>query len=357
MLEQNYRSTQKILDAAHHIIIKNIHRKDKKLWTEKNGGHPITVYEAKNEKGESKFIIETIDELVKQEGLKFKNFVVLYRTNAQSRTIEESLLEYGFPYKVIGSVKFYDRKEVKDLIAYLKLIQNPNDLVSLERIINTPPRGIGKTAYSKLKKSDFNLNSLPSAKSFQSLIYDFKKSSQEKSLSKLLQVVIEKIKYDKYLLDNTKEGESRLENIKELFTVTKKYDPIPAPKGLSAFLEEASLMSNHDEVETKKDLINLMTLHCAKGLEFPVVFIIGCEEGIFPHSRSFLNPDEMEEERRLCYVGITRAKEKLFMTYANQRQLYGATLVNPPSRFIFDIPRDLKEHIFGDENIIDYDDL
>jgi len=347
-LEQNYRSTQNILDAAHSIIVKNKNRKDKRLWTENIAGSPINLYAADDEQDEGTFVIQEIDRLKNQLGLGFKNFTVLYRTNAQSRAIEEAFLKYGFPYKVIGTLKFYERKEIKDLIAYLRFLQNPSDLVSLERIINLPPRGLGKDTSKELitnskEATIFSLTPkrLQAWEKFQKLITELRHLSKILPLSQTLKQVIDKIGFEHYLRDGSEEGESRWENVRELFTVTKKYDRLPPQEALANFLEEVALMANHDEVETEKDLTNLMTLHCAKGLEFSVVFIVGCEEGLFPHSRSLLDAWQIEEERRLCYVGITRAKQLLYLTWARQRNLYGSIQVNPPSRFLFDIPKHL----------------
>jgi len=365
MLEQNYRSTQNILDAAHHIIIKNKHRKDKKLWTENLAGQPITIFGAQNEKEEARFIIEEIVKLKRQQPLLgLRDFTVLYRTNAQSRALEEIFLKAGFPYKIVGSVKFYDRKEIKDLLAFLRLIQNPRDLVAMERIINVPPRGFGKNINCQvLADSDHALISQltphrqKSWNKFSQLMDELRVKAQTLPLSKLLKTIIAQIDYEQYIKGRTitKEGsprsdrvgagEERWENVKELFSVTKKYDAWPGQEGLAAFLEEAALISNHDEVESAKDVVNLMTLHCAKGLEFPVVFIAGLEEGIFPHSRSLIDQWQMEEERRLCYVGVTRAKQKLYLITARTRQLFGSTMVNPPSRFLDDIPPSLVEYI------------
>jgi DNA helicase-2/ATP-dependent DNA helicase PcrA len=354
LLEQNYRSTQNILNAAHQIIIKNKHRKDKKLWTENEVGATITLFRAQDEKDESRFIINEIVKLKrKRPTLKLSDFTVLYRTNAQSRAIEEAFLQASFPYKVIGTLKFYDRREIKDLLAYLRLIQNPKDIVSMERIINIPPRGFGKDVncqemidcgYEKLI-NQATPQRRRAWENFSLLMDGMRQTAQKSPLSKLLKFVIEKIKYEDYIRGGTEEGESRWENIKELFSVTKKYDILPPKEGLEAFLQEATLMSNHDEVETNKDLVNLMTLHCAKGLEFPVVFIAGMEEGLFPHSRSLIDAWQMEEERRLCYVGVTRAKEKLYLIAARTRNLFGSTMVNPLSRFLSDIPPHLVEYI------------
>ena len=370
MLEQNYRSTQNILTAAHHVIIKNKFRKDKKLWTENKAGSLITLFSAKDEREEGRYIIE---EIVKQKrknpSFKLSDFTVLYRTNAQSRAIEESFLKTGLPYKIVGGLKFYDRKEVKDMLSFLRFIQNPNDLLALERIINVPPRGFGKDTNCQ-EFIDWSTNGLPlkltprkntAWQKFSEITESLRQAASKLPLSKLLKLIIEKTEYEKFIKGKPqdKEGEERWENLKELFSVTKKYDLSAeelktegaVSEKLRQFLEEATLMSNQDEVVTDKNLVNLMTMHCAKGLEFPVVFIAGCEEGIFPHSRSLIDAWQMEEERRLCYVGITRAKEKLYMTTTQARQLFGSTMVNPPSRFLADIPVHLVEYInFEKEN-------
>ncbi len=310
LLEENYRSTKNILAVSHQIISKNTQRKKKNLWTKNPPGQLINIIETANEKEEGDFLIEEMENLIRQQGFSLKDFTVLYRTNAQSRAIEEAFLKTNFPYKIVGTVKFYDRKEIKDILAYLKLIINPHDPVSLKRI--------------RLKK-------------FYDLIAQFKKASRKLTLSKLIGLIIEKIDYQNYLL-KLEQGESRWENVQELFTVANKYND------LERFLEDISLLSNHDEVETNKNLVNLMTLHCAKGLEFPVVFITGCEEGIFPHSKSFFDPSQMEEERRLCYVGITRAKQRVYLTFTRQRRLWGQTMVNQPSRFLADISKGSEYH-------------
>ena len=381
LLEQNYRSTQNILNAAHQIIIKNKNRQAKKLWTANPQGHPITIFGAPDEKEEGRYIIDAILRHRKiNSKLKLSDFTVLYRTNAQSRALEEAFLKTGLPYKVVGTLKFYDRREIKDMLAYLRLIQNPKDVVAMARIINVPARGFGGLANNHEFLTNIHEAKIhqitPRQKSawekFQQLMNDFRQAAQILPLSQLLKLIIDKTKYEDYIKDNTEEGRERWENLKELFTVTKKYDTLPKsdfkgnPKsdfgnsdtllksdfnnGLQSFLEEAALISNHDEVETNKDVINLMTLHCAKGLEWPVVFIAGLEDGIFPHSRSLIDLAQMEEERRLCYVGITRAKEKLYLITARLRNLFGSTMVNPPSRFLADIPADLVEYIHINED-------
>ncbi|MFH0852067.1 MAG: UvrD-helicase domain-containing protein [bacterium] len=344
-LEQNYRSTQNILDAAQAIISQNKNRKEKRLWTQNPAGRPITLFAARDEQDEGDFVIKQISRLKSESGLLFRDFVVLYRTNAQSRAIEESFLKYGFPYKVVGTLKFYERKEIKDLIAYLRLMQNQMDAISFERIANVPARGLGKiraeSTLGQAALSSFTPKKTKALENFWLIIAKLGELAKILPLSQTLNQLIKEISFKEHLIDGTEEGEERWENVKELFTATKKYDAMNPQEGLSAFLEEVTLASNHDEVETEKDLANLMTVHCAKGLEFPAVFIIGCEEGLFPHSRSLIDAWQMEEERRLCYVGLTRAKKHLFLTWASQRNLYGSIQVNPPSRFLFDIPKRL----------------
>lgn len=298
MLEENYRSTKNILAAASHIIAKNILRKEKNLWTQNPKGQPIKIIEADNEKQEGYFIISEIEKLISQKNLGLNDFTVLYRTHAQSRAIEETFLKYNFPYKIIGGIRFYERKEIKDVLAYLKLLQNPLDTVSQERI---------KKIRRPLPKVNKKL--LP---------------------REILEEILEKIDYKNYLKDD-----ERWENVSELFTVIQKYND------LGKFLEDVSLLSQADEVDNRKNLVNLMTFHSAKGLEFKNVFIIGLEEGIFPHSKSMFDQSEMEEERRLCYVAMTRAKENLYLIYACQRHLYGSILANPPSRFLEDLPNNV----------------
>ncbi|MFH1938175.1 MAG: UvrD-helicase domain-containing protein [Patescibacteria group bacterium] len=336
LLEQNYRSTKNILEASHHIIKKNTQRKEKKLWTKNPTGELINVVQSDNETEEGDFIVEEIESLIREKGLKLKDFTVLYRTNAQSRAIEEAFLKANFPYKIIGTVRFYERKEIKDILAYLKLIANPDDLVSLQRIINLPPRGIGKITFQKQAGHKI--------KDFYQLMDSFRNKNQQMPLTELIKSILQEIEYEKYIRNislDTEQGERRWENTKELLTVASRYDNIKIGYGLERFLEKISLLSIHDDVETNKNLVNLMTIHCAKGLEFPVIFIAGCEEGIFPHSKSYLDPVQMEEERRLCYVGITRAKQKAYLTFTSQRRLWGQVMVNSPSRFISDIPKHL----------------
>lgn len=365
-LEQNYRSTQVILDAAYGVISQNIFRKDKKLWTEKQKGSLLTSYEAEDETDESEFVANEILNSAKKE---YSDFVVLYRTNAQSRILEETFLRKSIPYQIIGGIKFYQRKEVKDMVSYLRLIQNQNDFIALERIINEPKRGIGpKTLAAWInisKKEGVNLietgigmskgnqgkvekiqdSKIDSIAKFCEFIKRMGETKDRIILADFVEKVFKESGYESYLQDGTSEGEVRWENVKELVTVAQKYDEEENETGqkLNSFLEEVALATDADTAKNNKDSVILMTLHSAKGLEFPVVFIVGLEEGILPHSRSLLSQLELEEERRLMYVGITRAKEKVYLCFTRQRNIFGSTQVNPPSRFLGEIPEDLIE--------------
>lgn len=377
-LIQNYRSTQNILDAAYGVISKNVNRKDKKIWTQNDGGNLITSYEADNETDEADFIAEEIQKVC-QEKYDYSDFVVLYRTNAQSRSIEEAMLRHSIPYRIIGGLKFYQRKEIKDVIAYLRLIQNFNDEVSLERIINEPKRGIGDMTLQKwveaarsnnqdlissglvISKSQYpiskqisNSNNQNAKRKIQESKIDaivkfsefIKRMAEAKDkiiLTDLIQKVLTESGYEKFLANGTEEGEMRLENVRELLTVAKKYDEYPDDEGLGLFLEEVALIADTDNIDRASAAVHLMTLHSAKGLEFKVVFIAGLEEGILPHSRSMLDNSEMEEERRLMYVGITRAQEKVYLLFTAERNIFGSTQINPPSRFLDDVPEHLLE--------------
>lgn len=361
-LEQNYRSTQIILDAANEVISKNVNQKEKKIWTEKKEGHLITSYEAEDERDESEFILSEIIRNKQEQERNFSDFAVLYRTNAQSRIIEESLLKHSMPYRIIGGIKFYQRKEVKDIIAYIRLIQDGNDFVSLERAINEPRRGIGiKTlekwvTFARENSLDFIATGLKIKKEigipvskveviaqFCDFINQMREVGNNIDLPKLIQKVFKDSGYEDMLDKLGEEGEVRTENIKELLSVAKKYKKDSANKVISTFLEEVALASDTDNINQEQDAVHLMTLHSAKGLEFPVIFIAGLEEGILPHSRSMLSNDEMEEERRLMYVGVTRAKEKVYLLFTNMRTIFGSTQSNPPSRFLDDIPTHLLE--------------
>lgn len=382
-LEQNYRSTQNILAAAQNIIANNKFQRHKTLWTENESGEKVFLAELDHERAEGDFVVKTTKEETKK-GKAFNDFCVLYRTHAQSRAIEEALLKQGMPYKIIGGLKFYDRKEVKDILAYLKLIRNPSDFLSLERIANIPARGIGKITFSRLRqkyqesgknmtdilteelvkndKTKTQQKALIGLSALSSLLNRLTKQGQKDSLSKLIKKLLAEIEYQKYLQEKTTEYEMRWENVKELLTVTKKYDSLKVKESLPSFLEEVALLQMTDEIDHKEKKITLMTMHASKGLEFPVVFMVGMEEGIFPNPKAIGSLAELEEERRLCYVGITRAKEKLFLTHCRSRTMYGSWQANPPSQFIKEIPSDYLKKIwdkphrdFNYEDFIDYD--
>ena len=361
-LEQNYRSTSKILEAAHHIITKNHNRKEKKLWTAREGGTLLRLWVARDERDEAMKIAQEITQHTRShESPDYRDFAVLYRTNAQSRVLEEAFMRYGIPYKIVGGVKFYLRKEIKDLIAYLRTVQNPEDDISLLRIINTPTRGIGSRTIAALQEfaalrtvSLWNaierIDEIPelsskakSVNKFAELIRHFQKINQKYAAAGLLKHIISESGYREYLLKDKAEGETRYQNVQELISVADKYEPLEPGVSLSTFLEEISLISDLDTLDERDNAVTLMTLHSAKGLEFPVVFLSGLEEGIFPHSRSLFEPQELEEERRLMYVGITRAKDHLYLLHARQRMLYGEFKQNAPSQFLQDIPEELLE--------------
>jgi DNA helicase II / ATP-dependent DNA helicase PcrA len=363
MLEQNYRSSQNILDTAHAVIVKNRNRKDKKLWTDRKGGEKIKMAELENERYEAEFIAREIEMTLRTyEHPEYRDFVVLYRTNAQSRVMEEVFLRHGLPYKIIGGIRFYERKEVKDLVAYLRVIQNPEDTVSLFRIINTPTRKIGaKTleiiqGYAHKKGISFfeamqeaeKIDELGGGKpeaiiKFIEVIKELQKVNKEFTASGLIKHVLDYTGYKKFLDDGTAEGEARVENVYELVSVASKYDKLEPGASLNIFLEEISLISDIDNLDEKDNAVTMMTIHSAKGLEFPVVFLAGLEEGILPHSRSLLERDELEEERRLMYVAITRARNKLYLLRAKSRMLYGETQSSTPSQFLVDVPESVLE--------------
>lgn len=364
LLEQNYRSTQNILDASYGVISRNVSRKDKKLWTEKKGGELIKIYEAANEKGESQFIIGELAKLNRgiggKEKTKLSDIAILYRTNAQSRAIEEAFLEYQVPYKIVGGTKFYDRREVKDVLAYLRFVQNPDDEASLERIINIPARKIGPATLKKViafmrgEKKDFTeafadyqgkdfKGKIAALSSFARTIRDMQEKRTELATDGFLEYVLEKTDYENYIKDGTEEGDERWENVRELFSALEKYKDLPAEEGMPAFLEDVALISDVDNWEEGAEAVTLMTLHAAKGLEFTAVFIVGMEEGLLPHGRAFADDSEMEEERRLCYVGMTRAKKYLYLTCARTRRIFGSTQCNTESRFIGEVPAHLTE--------------
>ncbi len=334
-LEQNYRSTKKILSAATNIISKNQSHPVLDLWTENQEGIPLILYEAKDEVEEAEFITRTIEKLIKTgQNFDLKSFAVLYRTNAQSRVLEEAMLRAGLPYTLVGGTRFYERKEIKDVISYLRLLENPADQVSFKRIVNTPPRGIGPAAL----KDPTNLK----VKEFWKLIKDAKEKSASPATIDIIDLVLTETKYLDYLDDGTTEGAARAENVKELRSVAAEFPkPIDFLENV-ALVEKEYLPKNYSRTaEDVKNVVTLMTLHAAKGLEFPIVFMVGLEEGLFPHSRSLTDTHELEEERRLCYVGITRAKQQLYLTYTQKRLYFGAKTEGVISRFVLDIPEEL----------------
>lgn len=328
-LEQNYRSTKNILAAAQNVIEKNTQRSDKKLWTKNEIGAPVTLAELENEREEALFVINEIKSLA-HLGIALNNCVVLYRTHAQSRAVEEELMKAGIVYKIIGGVTFYERKEIKDMLAYLRLLVNPADFLSLDRATKAPARGIGPRTLAV---------GGPKLDEFLRLIERLKKGCSGRAPAEIIDLTAGATGFRNYILDGTTEGETRWENVKELKSVASDSNT------LEEFLEKVALTSQVDELDEKKPALAMMTLHNAKGLEFPAVFIIGLEEGLFPHSRSLLDPMELEEERRLCYVGLTRAQKFLYLTCTGLRKIYGSFQANPPSRFIEDIPEEILDRI------------
>lgn len=366
-LEQNYRSTQTILKAANGVIARNMERKPKDLWTENLSGEPVQLYEAENEHEEAYFVADTVVK-ERKEGKDYKSFAVLYRTNAQSRVLEEVFMKSNIPYRMVGGLKFYERKEIKDLLAYLRLLVNPDDDLSLRRVINVPKRGIGQATVDKIaafadqegismmralldvERIGLSNRFLRPLERFTSLIKELNAMLEYLSAGELTEEVLERTGYREELKkEETVEAATRLENIDEFLSVTREFEEKNEDKSLVAFLTDLALISDvdtlEDEGETPEDTVTLMTLHSAKGLEFPQVFLVGMEEGIFPHSRTLDDPEELEEERRLAYVGITRAEEKLYLTRAKMRMLFGQTSANPPSIFLREIPQELVEPV------------
>ncbi len=365
-LEENYRSTGNILNVANDIIKHNKQRKEKNLWTKNDSGPKIRYHRAYDEKDEANYVMEEIKKLI-ISGEEKSNIAVLYRTNAQSRNMEEALLRENIPYKVVGSFYFYNRKEIKDLISYLKLIYNSNDDVSLMRVINVPKRQIGPKTIENLatKSVDKGVSlyeAIDSGKEleFKKLIEKLKKESENISLTELVELILVESGMRRELEDSkTIDAEIRLENLEEFKSITKNFEENNGVISLEEFLLEISLVSDMEEHKNNNDVVTLMTIHSAKGLEFDHVFIIGLEEGLFPHSNCLDSPDEIEEERRLCYVAVTRAKKTLTLVNARRRMLYGNTNSNPPSRFISEISdeyldKDVKEEVkFNKEEMID----
>jgi DNA helicase-2/ATP-dependent DNA helicase PcrA len=361
-LEQNYRSTQTILSAANAVIENNLMRKPKSLWTEMAGGELITRYHAENEHEEAAWVAREIERLREEDARRYGDLAIFYRTNAQSRVLEEIFVRMGLPYRVVGSLKFYDRKEIKDALAYLRVLLNPADEVSLRRIINTPRRGIGDQTVAALQRfadaeqislsqaierAEENTDIGPRPRSAASGLGATLRGLREMvergaDPSDVLEAVLDRSGYVAELeSERSIEALGRVENLKELVGVAREFSAGEDAGGLREFLEGVSLVSDADELTGEEGAVTMMTLHIAKGLEFPVVFIVGLEDGVFPHMRSMTDPTELEEERRLAYVGITRAKERLYLTHAWSRSLYGGSNYNPPSRFLHEIPEEL----------------
>ncbi|BFH65497.1 DNA helicase PcrA [Paenibacillus azoreducens] len=365
LLEQNYRSTSTILNAANEVIKLNTGRKPKKLWTDKGEGEKIKVYRADSEHDEGYFVTSEINKNVKQ-GIPYQNHAILYRTNAQSRVIEEILIKSDIPYQIVGGIKFYDRKEIKDILGYLRLISNPDDDLSLARVINVPKRGIGDTSVAKLAAAaaergvsifqvlavvddlGFAGKTRNALVEFYDMIAALNRMVDYLSVTELTEKMLEMSQYRiEMQRENTIESRSRLENIDEFLSVTMEFEKNNDDKSLVSFLTDLALIADidsmNDDEEEQTDAVILMTMHSAKGLEFPIVFIVGMEEGVFPHSRAFSDNEELEEERRLAYVGITRAEQQLYLSCAQMRTLFGRTTANQPSRFLNEIPEELKE--------------
>lgn len=379
ILDQNYRSTQTILDSAHSVIALNKQRKEKNLWTDNDSGSPLVLHEAYDEEDEARYVADEIQRLKKEEKLPFQSMAVMYRTNAQSRPLEEVLVRRGIPYRLVGGTRFYERREVKDLLAYLRLLQNPFDSVAMMRIINVPTRGIGSRTVQTLNKWARDMNLPPYAAlqmlaeserdspdrpvdpeeaigdgrlegpfqkriagsllRFLGMLNQLIERAKKQTLSTLLDDLIDAIEFKAYIMSDP-DGEERWENVQELRAVTLQYDDLQPEHALASFLEDVALITDVDEYDEKADSVTLITLHAAKGLEFPAVFIVGMEEGVLPHMRSLESgsPDQLEEERRLCYVGMTRAKQHLYLVRAFRRSFSGH---HPPSRFLHDIPPEL----------------
>lgn len=370
LLEQNYRSTQTILDAARNVIDNNRQRTPKKLFTHRGEGVPISVYEAYNEDDEAQYIIDTIHDLIGKRMARAGDVAVMYRMNAQSRALEDAFIRAGMPYRLVGATRFYARKEIKDVLAYLHLIHNPNDSVALNRIINVPSRGIGDKTLIDLNEQARQaetslyqvLRSLKDAQGqgspvspratkalidFVTMLDGWVAQKAKLGAGQLLDLVLKESGYGRYVNDGSEEGQERWENVQELRGVAAEYTRTVSENPLTDFLSDVSLVSDVDSLSDTADAPTLMTLHSAKGLEFPIVFIAGMEEGILPHSRSMEDRDDLEEERRLCYVGVTRAKERLYLSYAFRRTVWGDSDVREPSRFLREIPDELLSGNFS----------
>ena len=371
LLEQNYRSTRRILDAAQAVIDHNAHRTAKKLWTQNAGGQAIQVFEAYDESEEAEYVVNEIQRLLARGEGSLAQCAVMFRTNAQSRPLEDAMVRHGVPYRLIGGTRFYQRREIKDVLSYLRLVHNPNDEIGLGRVINVPPRQIGAKTLSDFAKwsseQDItlgaallrlgNLHDQPAELAhtpfrgraaihlvrFAELVAKWTAAKETLNLTDLIHLILDDTAYLDYLHDGTEEGNERISNVNEIFTVALRYNIVEPGTALSTFLEEVALVADTDELDKVGEAVTLQTLHTAKGLEFDTVFIAGMEEGLCPHSRSLDDPNAMEEERRLCYVGLTRARKRLYLLRTFRRTLYGSSEVRDPSRFLLDIPPNLIE--------------
>lgn len=359
-LEQNYRSSKNILHTANEVIRNNRGRRAKSLWTENAEGEKIFLYRADDDREEAWFVVEEINRLVRENGCRYSDFALLYRTNAQSRSFEEALIQRGMPYRVIGGVRFYERKEIKDTLAYLRFVFNPEDKLSLSRIINVPKRGIGEAGFERflyfLEENNYSvleglsrISEIPSLTTraikpltaFYNLLMGWLLKKETATVKELTEAILNESGYLQELKeDQTIESETRLENLTEFLALTLEFEQNSDEKSLAAFLETVALVADVDNYQADADTLVLMSLHSAKGLEFPIVFLVGLEEGLFPHSRALSENRELEEERRLCYVGITRAKQRLYITHAGMRVIYGSYNNSVPSRFLMELPKE-----------------
>ncbi|HEX9899493.1 MAG TPA: DUF3553 domain-containing protein [Candidatus Methylomirabilis sp.] len=366
-LEQNYRSTQNILDAAGSVVAHNVGRKGKTLWTENPAGECVVFYQARDEQAEAAFVVRTVRTLSAEGGHSLDDFAVFYRTNAQSRVLEDALRREVTPYVIVGGLRFYERKEIKDLLSYLRLVANPDDTQSFKRIVNVPPRGIGQTTANKLEglamaerislweacklAGERKLLGPKAQKALAELMAVIERARAKLDVATVPELILELLETTGYLADLKNEGtieaESRIENLQELVSAAREFMERSEDQGLQAFLDSVALIADIDALADGKGAVTLMTLHSAKGLEFPVVFITGMEEGIFPHARALTDDNELEEERRLCYVGMTRPKERLFLSAALSRRLYNNNAYNLPSRFLDEVPPHLVERVDG----------
>jgi len=364
-LEQNYRSTQVILDAAYHVIKANPNRAEKRLWTDRPGGPKVVVAQTYDEQEEAQAVAREALRLVAEGDYRLGDIAILYRTNAQSRALEEVLLRRGVPYRLIGGLRFYERREVKDVLAYLRLIANPQETLSFSRIINVPRRKLGEKSLAQLgywadahgmsawdsltRLDEMDLTSAAklALADFRDLVLEVRAASEERRLVEVIDLLLLRTAYERYVKEGSAEGEERWANVLELRGLASEYDGLPPGEGLQAFLEDVALMSDVDTMDDRAQGMTLITLHMVKGLEFPVVFMLGMEEGLFPHSRSLDSPAGLEEERRLAYVGMTRAKDRLYLFHAFRRHLWGSANLNLPSRFLKDIPPDLVDGSAG----------